>query len=70
MEFVRDPEPLATARRRVFLHIDPGFGQGGVELGFVLEQERVARVYAVERSSLDEVALGSAPLAEVETLEA
>jgi hypothetical protein len=33
MGFVRDPELLATARRRVFLDIDPGFGQVWWELG-------------------------------------
>jgi hypothetical protein len=33
MGFVRDPEVLATARRRVFLDIDPGFGQVWRELG-------------------------------------
>jgi hypothetical protein len=33
MGFVRDPELLAAARRRVFLDIDPGFGQIWKELG-------------------------------------
>jgi hypothetical protein len=33
MGFVRDPELLAAARRRVFLDIDPGFGQVWHELG-------------------------------------
>ena len=33
MGFVRDPELLAAARRRVFLDIDPGFGQVWRELG-------------------------------------
>jgi hypothetical protein len=33
MGFVRDPELLAVARRRVFLDIDPGFGQVWRELG-------------------------------------
>ncbi len=33
MGFVRDPELLAAARRRVFLDIDPGFGQVWKELG-------------------------------------
>ena len=33
MGFVRDPEVLAAARRRVFLDIDPGFGQVWKELG-------------------------------------
>jgi hypothetical protein len=33
MGFVRDPEVLAAARRRVFLDIDPGFGQVWRELG-------------------------------------
>jgi hypothetical protein len=33
MGFVDDPEVLATARRRVFLDIDPGFGQLWRELG-------------------------------------
>ena len=33
MGFVRDPEVLAAARRRVFLDIDPGFGQLWHELG-------------------------------------
>jgi hypothetical protein len=33
MGFVRDPELLAGARRRVFLDIDPGFGQVWKELG-------------------------------------
>ena len=33
MGFVRDPELLAAARRRVFLDIDPGFGQVWNELG-------------------------------------
>jgi hypothetical protein len=32
MGFVRDPEVLAAARRRVFLDIDPGFGQVWSEL--------------------------------------
>ncbi len=33
MGFVRDPDVLAAARRRVFLDIDPGFGQVWRELG-------------------------------------
>ncbi len=33
MGFVNDPEVLAAARRRVFLDIDPGFGQVWRELG-------------------------------------
>ena len=33
MGFVRDPELLAASRRRVFLDIDPGFGQVWRELG-------------------------------------
>jgi hypothetical protein len=33
MGFVRDPDLLAAARRRVFLDIDPGFGQVWRELG-------------------------------------
>jgi hypothetical protein len=33
MGFVRDPELLGAARRRVFLDIDPGFGQVWRELG-------------------------------------
>jgi hypothetical protein len=33
MGFVRDPELLAAARQRVFLDIDPGFGQVWRELG-------------------------------------
>jgi hypothetical protein len=33
MGFVRDPELLEVARRRVFLDIDPGFGQVWSELG-------------------------------------
>ena len=33
MGFVNDPEVLASARRRVFLDIDPGFGQIWCELG-------------------------------------
>jgi hypothetical protein len=33
MGFVRDPELLTAARRRVFLDIDPGFGQVWRELG-------------------------------------
>jgi hypothetical protein len=33
MGFVRDPELLAAARRRIFLDIDPGFGQVWLELG-------------------------------------
>jgi len=33
MGFVRDPELIAAARRRVFLDIDPGFGQVWRELG-------------------------------------
>jgi hypothetical protein len=33
MGFIRDPELLAAARRRVFLDIDPGFGQVWRELG-------------------------------------
>jgi hypothetical protein len=33
MGFVRDPELFAAARRRVFLDIDPGFGQVWRELG-------------------------------------
>jgi hypothetical protein len=33
MGFVRDPELLAAAQRRVFLDIDPGFGQVWKELG-------------------------------------
>jgi hypothetical protein len=33
MGFIRDPELLAAARRRVFLDIDPGFGQVWHELG-------------------------------------
>jgi hypothetical protein len=33
MGFVRDPGLLAAARRRVFLDIDPGFGQVWCELG-------------------------------------
>jgi hypothetical protein len=35
MGFVRDPELLAAAQRRVFLDIDPGFGQVWRELGLV-----------------------------------
>jgi hypothetical protein len=35
MGFVRDPELLAAARQRVFLDIDPGFGQVWRELGLV-----------------------------------